>query len=80
VTPANAFGVLEWTKTGDGIVYSATERFNLFLQRLAGGAPTQLTNLTEFVFTFGDLAPDGRSVIASRGLTRRDAYLLSNFR
>jgi hypothetical protein len=80
LVPARGFGVLEWTIAGDGIVYSTDERTNLFLQPLAGGEGTRLTNLTDLGLTLGDMAPDGRSVIASRGLQQRDAFLFSDFR
>lgn len=80
VPPATGFGIIEWAKDGQSIFYTTAERVNLFRQRLDGSDATQVTRLTDLSFTFGDMAPDGLSIIASRGLAQRDAYLFSNFR
>jgi hypothetical protein len=80
VATATANGVLEWTASGDGLLFSTVERANLWLQRLDGGEPVKVTNLTDLGIVRGKRAADGRSLIVARGVAQTDAYLVSNFR
>jgi serine/threonine protein kinase/Tol biopolymer transport system component len=80
IAPATANGVVEWTAAGDGILYSTVERANVWLQRLSGGPPERITNLTDLGIVRGKRTPDGRSLILARGVAQTDAYLVSNFR
>jgi eukaryotic-like serine/threonine-protein kinase len=79
IAPATANGLVEWTADGEGILYSTVERANVWLQRVSGGPPINLTNLTELAIVRGRRAADGKSLIVSRGVAQTDAYLVSNF-
>ena len=79
IAPATANGLVEWTASGDGVLYSTVERANVWLQRLAGGPPVMITNLTDLGIVRGKRTPDGESLIVARGVAQTDAYLVSNF-
>jgi Tol biopolymer transport system component/tRNA A-37 threonylcarbamoyl transferase component Bud32 len=80
IAPATANGLVEWTARGDGILYSTVERANVWLQRLSGGPPIQVTNLNDLAIVRGKRTVDGDSLIVARGVAQTDAYLVSNFR
>jgi Tol biopolymer transport system component len=80
IAPATANGLLEWTASGQGVLYSTVERANVWLQQLSGGPPVKITNLTDLGIVRGKRTPDGRSLIVARGVAQTDAYLVSNFR
>jgi eukaryotic-like serine/threonine-protein kinase len=80
IAPATANGVVEWTASGDGILYSTVERANVWLQRLSGGPPVKVTNLTDLGIVRGKRSAEGDSLIVARGVAQTDAYLVSNFR
>jgi Tol biopolymer transport system component len=77
-----AGGVVQWTADGSGILYTAAERANLWLQRLSGGPAVRVTNIEDLSITFYRAAPpiDRRTVIVARGTQSRDAILITNFR
>jgi eukaryotic-like serine/threonine-protein kinase len=79
IAPATANGLVEWTANGDGILYSTVERANVWLQRLSGGEPEKVTNLSDLGIVRGRRAADGKSLIVARGVAQTDAYLVSNF-
>jgi Tol biopolymer transport system component/tRNA A-37 threonylcarbamoyl transferase component Bud32 len=79
IAPATANGVVEWTVSGDGILYSTVERANVWLQRISGGPPIKVTNLTDLGIVRGKRSVDGDSLIVARGVAQTDAYLVSNF-
>ena len=79
IAPATANGLVEWTASGDGILYSTVERANVWLQRLSGGPPVKVTDLTDLGIVRGKRAPDGSGLIVARGVATTDAYLVSNF-
>ena len=79
IAPATANGLVEWTASGDGILYSTVERANVWLQQLSGGPPVKVTNLTDLGIVRGKRTPDGDGLIVSRGVAQTDAYLVSNF-
>jgi hypothetical protein len=79
IAPATANGLVEWTASGDGILYSTVERTNVWLQKLSGGPPVKVTNLLELGIVRGKRTPDGDSLIVARGVAQTDAYLVSNF-
>ena len=79
IAPATANGLVEWTATGDGILYSTVERANVWLQKLSGGPPIKVTNLTDLGIVRGKRAADGKGLIVARGVAQTDAYLVSNF-
>jgi len=80
IAPATANGVVEWTASGDGILYSTVERANVWLQHLSGGPPVKVTNLTDLGIVRGKRNAEGDSLIVARGVAQTDAYLVSNFR
>ena len=59
IAPATANGLVEWTASGDGILYSTVERTNVWLQKLSGGPPVKITNLLELGIVRGKRTPDG---------------------
>jgi TolB protein len=80
IAPATGNGLLEWTASGDGILFSTVERTNVWLQPLAGGEARRITNLTDLGIARGRRTHDGGALILSRGAAQTDAYLISNFR
>jgi Tol biopolymer transport system component/tRNA A-37 threonylcarbamoyl transferase component Bud32 len=80
IAPATANGLVEWTASGDGILYSTVERANVWLQRVSGGPPVKITDLTDLAIVRGRRTSDGSALIVSRGVAQTDAYLVSNFR
>jgi Tol biopolymer transport system component len=71
-----------WSRDGRGLIYvdSRAGAANLWLQPLAGGVPSQLTNFTsEQIYSFA-WSPDGKQLAAARGATSGDVVLISNFR
>jgi Tol biopolymer transport system component/tRNA A-37 threonylcarbamoyl transferase component Bud32 len=79
IAPATANGLVEWTANGDGILYSTVERANVWLQRVSGGPPVKVTNLTDLGIVRGKRSAEGDSLIVARGVAQTDAYLVSNF-
>jgi Tol biopolymer transport system component len=79
IAPATANGLVEWTAKGDGILYSTVERANVWMQRLSGGEPVKVTNLTDLGIVRGKRTAEGDSLIVARGVAQTDAYLVSNF-
>ena len=77
---ATGTGILTWAKDGSGIIASSNERFNLFFFPLDGGPAKRLTDLSDEMFLFGSLSPDGRNLIASRGRMLRDTFTIRGFR
>jgi Tol biopolymer transport system component/DNA-binding winged helix-turn-helix (wHTH) protein len=70
-----------WTPDGSGIAVIQTENgvSNIWAQPIDGGPLKQLTyfkDLTIFNFAW---SPDGKQLALSRGLTKSDVVLLSNF-
>jgi Tol biopolymer transport system component len=79
IAPATANGLVEWTAGSDGILYSTVERANVWLQRLSGGPPEKVTNLTDLGIVRGKRTAEGDSLIVARGVAQTDAYRVSNF-
>jgi Tol biopolymer transport system component len=79
IAPATANGLVEWTARGDGLLYSTVERSNVWLQRISGGPPIKITNLTDLGIVRGRRSAEGDSLIVARGVAQTDAYLVSNF-
>jgi Tol biopolymer transport system component len=76
---ATATGIFTWARDGSGIIASTNERFNLYFYSAAGGPRRQLTSLADLTFIRGALAPDGESIVASRGIFNRDVYTIKGF-
>jgi Tol biopolymer transport system component/tRNA A-37 threonylcarbamoyl transferase component Bud32 len=79
IAPATANGLVEWTASGDAILYSTVERANVWMQKLSGGPPVRVTNLTDLGIVRGKRIPDGNGLIVARGVAQTDAYLVANF-
>jgi DNA-binding winged helix-turn-helix (wHTH) protein/Tol biopolymer transport system component len=72
-------GGVWWTVAGDAVLFTTKERANVWRQALAGGAPVRVTDLPDGAIVRGDLSPDGRALLALRGVPVRDVYLLQGF-
>ena len=76
-----ANGIYAWAPDGKAVYYTTAERMNLYAYRF--GAPAQ-TNITAFndamIILNGAISRDGRTMLVTRGVQARDAYLITNFR
>lgn len=71
-----------WTPDGRAIAYTTYDdnRMSIWTLPLAGGKPQQLTNFkSQFIADFA-FAPDGKSIVLSRGTETNDVVLISNFK
>lgn len=73
------WGAMWWTPDGSALLFTTTERSNVWRRALAGGDPVRLTDLSEGAIVRGDLSPDGRTLVTMRGIPVRDVYLLKGF-
>jgi eukaryotic-like serine/threonine-protein kinase len=80
LVPATTTGVLTWNKDGTGLIGTTNERFNVWFYPISGEGPRRLTNLSDDTFITGRLMPDGKSVVAARGVFPRNAVALRNFK
>ena len=80
LSPATGSGPCHWTRDGKAILYTTSERMNIWLQRLSGGAPEKITDYSDLTIFRFEPSPDGRSVVLVRGTQNRDVFLLTNFR
>lgn len=63
---------MHWTKDGKGILYTTSERANIWLERLDGGAPQKVTDYSDqMIFRFAP-SPDHRAMLIVRGTQTRD--------
>jgi Tol biopolymer transport system component len=73
-------GIYAWAPDGKAVYYTTAERMNLYSYRF--GAPAQ-TNITAFndamIILNGAISRDGRTMLVTRGVQARDAYLITNF-
>jgi hypothetical protein len=53
---------------------------NIWRQPLRGGAPAAVTDFVEGAIVRADLGADDRLMLMCRGITLRDAFLISGFR
>jgi Tol biopolymer transport system component len=68
-----------WTPDGQKVIFTTTERMNLFAETVAGGDREKLTDYSEQWIVRFALSPDGKRMALSRGTALRDAILLRNF-
>jgi serine/threonine protein kinase/sugar lactone lactonase YvrE len=69
-----------WTPDGQKVIFTTTERMNLWAEPVGGGDREQLTDYSEqWIIRFA-VSPDGKRMAMSRGTALRDAILLRNFR
>jgi hypothetical protein len=52
---------------------------NLFFYRFGESAQTTVTTFTDAIILNGAVSPDGRTMLVTRGVQARDAYLIANF-
>jgi Tol biopolymer transport system component/DNA-binding winged helix-turn-helix (wHTH) protein len=76
---ATVNGGVWWSRDGRALYYTSADRVNVWRQPLTGGAPTVVTGLADGMISRGDLAPDGRSLVAVRANPLRDAFLITGF-
>jgi Tol biopolymer transport system component len=78
----SAAGDVRWAPGGGAIDYELTRNrvSNIWRQRLAGGAPTQITNFKSGqIFDF-DWSRDGKQLALTRGTDSSDVILIRSFR
>lgn len=73
-------GIFQWTPDGKGVYFTTAERANLWLYRFGAPAEINMTKFTEAVIFNGAISRDGRTMIVTRGVQARDAFLITNFR
>ena len=69
-----------WTPDGQKVIFTTTERMNLWAEPTSGGDPEKLTDYSEQWIVRFALSPDGKRMALSRGTALRDAILLRNFK
>ena len=78
--PAAGSGGFAWTPDDKSVLFTTTERFNLFKQPVMGGTREKMTNFTDLWVARFALSPDGTTILFARGTALRDAVLISNYR
>jgi tricorn protease-like protein len=78
----HSFASVRWTADGTGLLHNAgmNDRLNLWLQPLDGTPPRKITNFDDDYLLRFELSPDGKHLMAVRGVLSRDAVLIENFR
>jgi hypothetical protein len=73
-------GIYTWAPDGTGVYFTTAERMNLFFYRFGAAAQTKVTKFNDATIIFnGAISRDGRTMLVTRGVQARDAYLISNF-
>ncbi len=80
VPVAMTAGSVWWTRDGNALLYANSDRMNVWRQPLRGGAPSAVTDFVEGAIVRADLGADDRLMLMCRGITLRDAFLISGFR
>jgi Tol biopolymer transport system component len=73
-------GVVLWSADGKGVLFTASERSNIWLQTLTADKAVKVTNFSDQTIYRADRSRDGRFLVAARGNQVRDAFLITNFR
>jgi Tol biopolymer transport system component len=73
-------GIYAWPPDGKGVYFTTAERMNLFFYRFGAPAYTTLTKFNDAIIFNGAISPDGRTMLVTRGVQARDAYLITNIR
>jgi hypothetical protein len=73
-------GGVEWTPDGSAVLFTTTERANVWRRRVVGGEPERVTNFPDRAVLRFAPSPDGRSLLLCRGTGVRDAFLITGFR
>ena len=74
-----AAGIYGWAPDGKGVYFTTAERMNLFAYRFGAAAQTNVTNFSDAIILNGAISRDGRTMLVTRGVQARDAYLITNF-
>jgi len=71
--------MFRWTPDGKGLVYLKSDgrQENLFVQPLAGGPATPLTNFTDGAIESYEWSPDGQRIVLTHYLQMRDVVVLN---
>ena len=78
---ATGSGGMAFTLDGKALLYTTTERVNIWTRPLAGGGePKKVTNFSDLDIARFALSPDGKTFALCRGAAIRDAVLITNFR
>jgi hypothetical protein len=73
-------GGMAFTPDGKSLLYTTTERSNIWMRPLAGGGePKKVTNFSDLDTARFALSPDGKTFALCRGAAIRDAVLITNF-
>ena len=78
----HSYSSVRWTADGTALLHNSgvNDRVNLWLQPLDGSPPRKLTDFDDGYLLRFDLSPDGRHLMAVRGVLSRDAVLIENLR
>ena len=72
-------GIYAWAPDEKGVYFTTAERMNLFFYRFGAAAQTTVTTFSDAIILNGAISRDGRTMLVSRGVQARDAYLITNF-
>jgi len=83
LTVAAIYGgsTLRWAEDGEALIINTmpSDRANIWRLPLDGSPPLRITDFTDQRAYWFDYAPDGETLIVTRGVLTRDAVLLENF-
>ena len=72
-------GIYTWAPDEKSVYFTTAERMNLFSYRFGATAHTNVTKFNDAIILNGAISRDGRTMLVSRGVQARDAYLITNF-
>ena len=72
-------GIFQWDPNGKGVYFTTAERMNLYHYRFGTPAQTNVTHFNDAIIFNGTIARDGRTMLVTRGVQARDAFLITNF-
>ncbi len=80
--PTTSQSSIKWTEDGQALVINTvrSDRANLWRIPLDGDEPEALTSFDDDRLYWFEKAPDGETLVVSRGNLTRDAVLIENFR
>lgn len=78
--PGSRPRLMQWTPDGKAITYIESRRggANLWMQRLDGSPPKQLTNFSEYFIHCFSWSPDGKYLVFNRGFETNDVVLINS--
>ena len=72
-------GIFQWEPNGKGVYFTTAERMNLYRYRFGTPAQTNVTHFNDAIIFNGTISRDGRTMLVTRGVQARDAFLITNF-